>query len=132
MKVALATILKQEGYIDEVSVDERNIAVKLKYIDGKSAIAGLKRISTPGRRVYVNSREIPKVQNGQAFASFPLQVAFLMVNTALERKWAENFYAKSGRCKMSRIGKLPIEVPAGVEIKFGTDVVEVKRPEGKA
>ena len=51
MKVALATILKQEGYIDEVSVDERNIAVKLKYIDGKSAIAGLKRISTPGRRV---------------------------------------------------------------------------------
>lgn len=32
---------------------------------------------------------------------------------------------------MSRIGKLPIEVPAGVEIKFGTDVVEVKGPKGK-
>ena len=86
MKVALATILKQEGYIDEVSVDERNIAVKLKYIDGKSAIAGLKRISTPGRRVYVNSREIPKVQNGLGICILSTSSGVLDGNTALEKK----------------------------------------------
>ena len=86
MKVALATILKQEGYIDEVSVDERNIAVKLKYIDGKSAIAGLKRISTPGRRVYVNSREIPKVQNGLGICILSTSSGVLDGNTDLEKK----------------------------------------------
>lgn len=86
MKVALASILKQEGYIDEVSVDERNIAIKLKYIDGKSAIAGLKRISTPGRRVYVNSREIPKVQNGLGICILSTSSGVLDGTTALEKK----------------------------------------------
>ena len=46
MKEAMATILKQEGYVE------------------RPAIAGLKRVSKPGRRVYVNSRQIPRVQNG--------------------------------------------------------------------
>lgn len=64
IKIALAYILKNAGYVDDIEIDEKNIAIKLKYIDGKSAITGLKRISTPGRRVYVNSREIPRVQNG--------------------------------------------------------------------
>ena len=64
MKEALAAILKQEGYVEDVTVDGDNIAITLKYQNGVPAIGGLKRISTPGRRVYVNSREIPSVQNG--------------------------------------------------------------------
>lgn len=64
MKEALAAILKQEGYIEDAEIDERNIAIRLKYLNGKPVITGLKRISTPGRRVYVNSRQIPRVQNG--------------------------------------------------------------------
>ena len=64
MKEAMATILKQEGYVEDVSVSERYITIELKYVKGRPAIAGLKRVSKPGRRVYVNSRQIPRVQNG--------------------------------------------------------------------
>lgn len=64
MKEAIARILKEEGYVNDFEVDEKSIKVSLKYNHGKSVISGLKRISTPGRRVYVNSREIPRVQNG--------------------------------------------------------------------
>ena len=64
MKAALAGILKQEGYIEEVREDGDNLVLTLKYLDGKPALTGLKRKSSPGRRVYVSSREIPRVQNG--------------------------------------------------------------------
>ena len=64
MKEAMATILKQEGYVEDVSVDERNITIALKYVKGRPAITGLKRISKPGRRVYVGAHQIPRVQNG--------------------------------------------------------------------
>ena len=53
MKEAIAAILKQEGYVDDVTVEDRNINIQLKYFKGKPAIEGLKRMSKPGRRVYV-------------------------------------------------------------------------------
>ena len=64
MKEALAAILKQEGYVEDVTVDDRNITIALKYVKGRPAITGLKRISKPGRRVYVGAHQIPRVQNG--------------------------------------------------------------------
>lgn len=65
LKTSLANILKQEGYIEEIAVDERQIKITLKYdAKGQAAICGLKRISTPGRRVYVGAAKIPRVQNG--------------------------------------------------------------------
>ena len=64
MKEAMATILKQEGYVEDVTVDERNITIALKYVKGRPAITGLKRISKPGRHVYVGAHQIPRVQNG--------------------------------------------------------------------
>lgn len=64
MKQALAAILKQEGYINDYSTDEKAITLALKYHKGKPAIAGLKRVSKPGRRVYVGFSQIPRVQNG--------------------------------------------------------------------
>ena len=64
MKEAMATILKQEGYVEDVIVDERNITIALKYVKGRPAITGLKRISKPGRRVYVGAHQIPRIQNG--------------------------------------------------------------------
>ena len=65
MKEAIAAILKQEGYVEDVAVEDRSITIQLKYHQGKPAILGLKRMSKPGRRVYVNFRGIPRVQNGQ-------------------------------------------------------------------
>ena len=64
MKEALAGILKQEGYVEDYAVNDRTIKIELKYVQGKPAIAGLKRISKPGRRVYVSTHEIPRVHNG--------------------------------------------------------------------
>jgi len=69
MKVAIASILKEEGYIKDFEVidDARQgiIRIYLKYGPNKErVITGLKRISKPGLRVYVKKDEIPKVLGG--------------------------------------------------------------------
>ena len=64
MKEAIAAILKQEGYVEDVAVADGDIAIQLKYHKGKPAISGLKRISKPGRRLFVGTGQIPRVQNG--------------------------------------------------------------------
>lgn len=62
MKEAIAAILKQEGYVEDVAVEDRSITIQLKYHQGKPAILGLKRMSKPGRRVYVNFRGFPRAE----------------------------------------------------------------------
>jgi len=64
MKEALAGILKQEGYVEDVRVTDRTITIQLKYLRGRAAITALRRISKPGRRVYVGASQIPRIQNG--------------------------------------------------------------------
>ena len=73
LKVELARILKEEGFIKEYKVVsegvEKNILLTLKYGKKKEkVITGLKRISKPGLRVYVRSDEVPKVLNGLGIA----------------------------------------------------------------
>jgi len=73
MKVRLSAILKQEGYIHGYKSVEHEgreyIVVSLKYVkDGESVIHGLKRISSPGLRVYVGATEIPEVHSGLGIA----------------------------------------------------------------
>ncbi len=62
-------VLKEEGYIRGFSrVDYNNgkseIEIELKYFDGRPVIRELKRVSTPGRRVYSSVRDLPTVSNG--------------------------------------------------------------------
>jgi small subunit ribosomal protein S8 len=67
MKESLAHILKQEGYVAEVTVEAgmpKTMKLKLKYNGKKSVIEGLRRISKPGLRHYVGAAEIPRVLNG--------------------------------------------------------------------
>lgn len=72
MKKNLAEILKKQNFIEDFSIVEDNkqniIRILLKYRNGLSAISGLRRISTPGLRVYKNSSDIPKVLNGLGIA----------------------------------------------------------------
>src|SRR5690242_17789824 len=72
LKVKIAEILKQEGYITDVSVQDEGrpvLNVKLKYgRDRAPAIIGLRRFSRPGRRVYVRHKEIPVVLNGMGIS----------------------------------------------------------------
>ncbi len=64
LKASIAAILKEEGYIADFSVSEASLSIDLKYQGGRPLISGLKRVSKPGRRVYVGADSIPQVQNG--------------------------------------------------------------------
>lgn len=64
MKAAIAVILKDQGFISDFEVQGASMDLTLKYANGRPIIAGLKKVSTPGRRVYVGVHEIPRVQNG--------------------------------------------------------------------
>jgi small subunit ribosomal protein S8 len=72
LKAELARILDEQGYIDSWSVIPapegemgQLIQIRLKYTDERrSAITGLRRVSRPGRRTYVDARHIPKVLGG--------------------------------------------------------------------
>ena len=73
MKLAIAKILREEGFIDNYEVlkgkPARMIKVYLKYTENKQpAILGLKRVSKPGLRVYVERAEIPRVYGGLGIA----------------------------------------------------------------
>ena len=66
-------VLKSEGYIRSYEIEKREsgvelIKVALKYFDGEPVIKELKRISTPGRRVYLGVDNLPKVRQGLGVA----------------------------------------------------------------
>lgn len=86
IKIAIAVILKQEGYINEFIVEDRNILIHLKYYRGRPAIEGLKRISKSGRRVYVGTMEIPRVQNGLGICILSTSMGVIDCNTARHSK----------------------------------------------
>jgi small subunit ribosomal protein S8 len=69
LKVELARILREQGYIDDYGTEPARVGealrINLKYTDERaSVISGLKRVSSPGRRTYVHSGEIPKILGG--------------------------------------------------------------------
>jgi len=68
MKVRIAEILKEEGFIRNFRTVEQGpqgvLRLLLKYHDGEGAIHGIRRISKPGLRVYVQTDEVPRVLNG--------------------------------------------------------------------
>jgi small subunit ribosomal protein S8 len=72
IKLEIAKILKEEGFIRAYKIlkDRKQGILRVipKYIDNESVISGLKRISKPGRRVYVNRDEIPRVMGGLGIA----------------------------------------------------------------
>jgi small subunit ribosomal protein S8 len=73
IKVAIAKVLKDEGYIDDFAVRAQQdgtalLEVGLKYYAGSPVIEKLERVSRPGLRIYKPSRDIPKVMNGLGVA----------------------------------------------------------------
>jgi small subunit ribosomal protein S8 len=69
MKLAIARVLSEQGFLGEVQVEPREghavLRMEIRYNDqGTALIDGIQRISRPGRRVYVSADEIPKVRNG--------------------------------------------------------------------
>jgi len=73
LKKHIAEVLKQEGYVDDVREAEgegrKTLTVVLRYGKGKdSAIDGVRRVSAPGRRVYVRYDRIPRVRSGMGIS----------------------------------------------------------------
>ena len=72
LKLEIAKILKEEGFIRAYKIlkDRKQGILRVipKYVESESVISGLKRISKPGRRVYVGSKEIPVVMGGLGIA----------------------------------------------------------------
>jgi small subunit ribosomal protein S8 len=69
LRVAVLEVLKDEGYIRGYRVVEEagkhpQVEIELKYFDGTPVINSIKRVSTPGRRVYSGVKDLPLVQNG--------------------------------------------------------------------
>lgn len=73
LKVAIAVVLKDEGYVDGFSVvkgdgGKATLEIGLKYYSGRPVIEKIQRISRPGLRIYKGSEDIPKVMNGLGIA----------------------------------------------------------------
>jgi len=72
LKLEIAKTLEKEGLIEKAEKKGRGkkvIEITLKYLpDGAPAISGLKRISKPGQRIYLKSREVKKVKGGYGFS----------------------------------------------------------------
>jgi small subunit ribosomal protein S8 len=71
-KIAILTILKEEGYIEGFEVltanNKKNIAVTLRYYQGKPVIEKISRVSRPGLRVYQKSKAMPVIRAGMGIA----------------------------------------------------------------
>ena len=92
-KVALAEILKKEGYIVDYAVADsskgpgQELTVRMKYSDDRHrTISGLTRVSTPGLRVYRNSKEVPRVLGGLGVAVLSTSQGLMTDREARKRK----------------------------------------------
>lgn len=72
VKVSIAKVLKDEGYIDDFAVRENSgkaqLDIALKYYAGRPVIERIERVSKPGLRVYKGSGDLPRVMNGLGVA----------------------------------------------------------------
>lgn len=72
LKVAITSVLKDEGYVEDFSVDPNEkkpvLNIQLKYYAGEPVIELLERVSKPGLRIYKDKASLPKVMNGLGVA----------------------------------------------------------------
>ena len=86
IKDSPAPTLKREGSVDDEPFNEGVIKTPLKSQRGKAAITGLRRISKPGRRVFVRAGDIPRVQNGLGICILSTSSGVLDGEAAKEKK----------------------------------------------
>lgn len=91
MKIAIAELLKNEGYISEFAVEgegtKKNIVITFKFGENKEkVINGLKRISKPGLRIYASYEDLPKVLNGLGIAIISTSKGLMTDKQARENK----------------------------------------------
>ena len=73
LKIAIAEVLKTEGYIADYRIEEldnnkKKLTIDLKYYQGKPVIENIRRISRPGLRVYRDKNKLPRIMGGMGVA----------------------------------------------------------------
>jgi small subunit ribosomal protein S8 len=90
MKYTIAKILEREGFVGAVSEQaegpKKTITVALKYDGKQPVIRSIKRISTPGRRVYRKANELPRVLSDQGLAIVSTSAGVMTYKEARKRK----------------------------------------------
>ena len=85
-KVAIAEVLKDEGYINGFSIEgegvKRSLEIELKYFQGEPVIEEIRRISSPSCRVYANRNDLPTVRDGLGVALVSTSKGVLTDRTA--------------------------------------------------
>ena len=89
MKLAIANVLKEAGFLGDVRVETRDghevLVMEVRYYSsGKALIGGIRRVSKPGRRVYVSREKVPKVRNGLGLALISTSKGILSDQAARE------------------------------------------------
>ncbi len=133
MKEAIAGILASEGFVDSFDVQPkgpgRELTIRLKYGPSREkVINGIRRVSKPGTGSTAAPPSCPAPRAALAWSSYPPR----RVCSPTARHAAAVSVARSCvRCgEMSRIGKMPVPVPAGVEVAVAGPRVTVKGPMG--
>lgn len=90
LKAEVARILKEEGYIEDWTVEPapvgKTVKIKIKYTgDHRSVISGLERVSKPGRRHYVKGSDVPRVLGGMGTAILSTSRGVMSGNEARRR-----------------------------------------------
>jgi len=140
LKKEITKILFEKGYIlnykfvDEVPCGIIKIALKYNPVDKVNAIKKLTRISTPGLRQYVGYKEMPRVLNGLGIAILSTSKGVMTDKEAKDpqnrrRSFVLHLLIEEEQ-SMSRIGKLPIQIPSGVTVTMKDSVATVKGPKG--
>ena len=91
LKLEMARILKEEGYIEDYEFvqdgPQGKIVITLKYDeDRRPAIAGLKRVSKPGRRIYAGVKKLPRVMGGLGIAIISTSQGIMTDHEARRRR----------------------------------------------
>jgi len=100
IKVEIARVLKEEGYIKDYKINEDSfrstILIELKYYGGKkdAVIKVIERVSKPSRRVYVKKDEIPRVRGGLGISVISTSKGIMTGNNARNQKLGGEFICK--------------------------------------
>ena len=91
LRAGLASILKERGFVSDCAETKseeghKRLEVHLKYVNGESAIKGISRVSSPGRRSYCGYREIPQVLGGLGISMLSTPKGIIDDKTARKNK----------------------------------------------
>lgn len=90
LKKAMLTVLQQEGFIEAINIEMVDnkplLTVTLKYFQGKPVIEHIKRVSSPGLRIYKNNNELPNLKVGAGIALITTSQGVMTVAQARMKK----------------------------------------------